>query len=155
MLVNSMTISRKILHTFPTRHPAMQGAECELFCSLSLYSPYSHWLEMWTTRPLYFDAKVVSFLVTIPLFPFPSSSLFLVCCSNLKFWGWLLSFSRDFHIPDQVWWCDTEQSGKLSCELPCLGKPPASSENEFSFLNFKRPLIFGLLHVELSVPLWH
>lgn len=96
-------------------------------------SPYSHWLGMWTTRPPYFDAKVVSFLVTMPSFPFPSFSLFLVRCSNLKFSGWLLSFSRDLRIPDQVRCCDTEQLGTLSCELSCLSKSPAKGILIFKF----------------------
>lgn len=114
--------------------------------------PYSQWLGMWTTGPPYFIAKVVSFLVMISLFPFPSFSLFLVCCYNIKFSGGLPSFSRDVHIPDQVRWCDTEQFGTLSHELSCLGKSPAKG---ILIFKFKETNNFGFTPCGLSVPLWH
>lgn len=147
-----MTISRKILHMFPTRHPTKQGAECELFCPLYFYFPLislagdvTYWATLlWCKGCLFFGNSPFISL------PFLFS---LVCCSNLKFSGWLLSFSRETCI-FLIRSGGVIQNSWAPCLMSCLAWA-SPQPREFTFLKFKRPLILILLHVELSVPLWH
>lgn len=150
-----MTISRKILHMFPNRHPAKQGAECELFSPLSLYVPLpslSRDVHYWDTLLLCKGCLLFGNNSFISLPFIFSLSCMLLQPKILRLTSHV--FKRlAYSWSGQVVWYRAPK-GLVPFLVSCLAWVSPQTR-EFSVLSFKTPWILVLLHVELSVPLWH